>query len=54
MKSYYKVCPCKGCNKRAVGCHAICKDYKNWQSSGIEIKEPFIEPKKKYSKKRFG
>ena len=54
MKAYYDVCPCKGCNNRAVGCHAKCASYKKWQDNGIEVKEPYVEPKKKWSKKRYG
>lgn len=23
-------CPCKGCDKRHVGCHGRCSDYSEW------------------------
>lgn len=23
--------PCKGCTKRAINCHANCKDYTDWK-----------------------
>lgn len=26
-----KDAPCKNCEVRNPGCHAACKDYKNWQ-----------------------
>lgn len=25
-------CPCKGCDKRVVGCHAVCEEYKVFRS----------------------
>lgn len=38
-KAYKDICPCKNCNKRTVVCHSICKEYKDWQKSGIEIEK---------------
>jgi len=23
--------PCKGCERRLIGCHALCADYKDWK-----------------------
>lgn len=43
MKAYKEISPCKGCEKRVVGCHVKCQDYNKWKKTGIEIKEPFIE-----------
>lgn len=25
-------CPCKECDKRTVGCHAVCEEYKAFRS----------------------
>ena len=25
-------CPCKDCEKRYVGCHSKCSDYKDWSN----------------------
>lgn len=36
-KAYEYVCPCKGCDKRELGCHEKCVLYKKWKKSGIEI-----------------
>ena len=24
-------CPCKGCDRRLVGCHSLCAEYKDWR-----------------------
>jgi hypothetical protein len=40
---YEKICPCKDCKERKVGCHATCMAYKEWQKNSIEIKEEFID-----------
>ena len=37
-KAYKDVCPCKDCNVRTATCHSVCKEYKDWKNSGIEIK----------------
>lgn len=29
--------PCKGCEIRHVGCHAICKDYIEWKEELDEL-----------------
>lgn len=39
-KAYKELSPCKGCEKRVVGCHGNCEAYKRWQKSGIEIVIP--------------
>ena len=31
-------CPCKGCDNRLVGCHALCPEYKNWKENYERIK----------------
>ena len=28
-------CPCKGCDKRELGCHSKCNEYKTWKA-GID------------------
>ena len=52
MKAYQGNCPCKGCEKRTVGCHGKCQDYKNWQKNGIEIVEPYYDHKKGRKRKK--
>lgn len=32
-------CPCKGCNKREIGCHGKCADFKMYQDEIQEIRE---------------
>lgn len=32
------VCPCKGCNGRFLGCHAVCEQYIAWKAKDIEHK----------------
>lgn len=27
----YTKCPCQGCEKRSVGCHGTCQEYKEFQ-----------------------
>lgn len=51
-KSYATVAPCKGCEKRRVGCHATCKEYAIWKNAGIEIIEPFYDNKKGRKRRR--
>ena len=51
MKAYDNTCPCKGCTDRKVGCHSACIGYKDWLKNGIEIKEPFIDLRKKRRRK---
>ena len=24
-------CPCNGCERRIVGCHGLCNEYKDWK-----------------------
>lgn len=36
-KAYEGLSPCKDCEKRALGCHSTCEDYKKWKANGIEI-----------------
>lgn len=31
--------PCKGCTKRVLGCHSVCKDYHDFLKENEEIKE---------------
>lgn len=30
-------CPCKGCDRRKLGCHGRCEQYKAWTASRHEI-----------------
>ena len=34
-----KMCPCKECEERKVGCHAKCEDYKEWKAEYEKAKE---------------
>lgn len=38
-KIYNGVSPCKGCEKRQVGCHSTCAEYAEWKQSGIEVEK---------------
>ena len=31
--------PCKDCEKRFIGCHAVCESYIAWQALNEELKE---------------
>jgi hypothetical protein len=42
-KAYYGITPCKGCDKRVVGCHGNCKEYQAWTKNAVEVREPFME-----------
>jgi len=30
-------CPCKGCDKRCIGCHSDCEQYKEWKTDRDEM-----------------
>lgn len=32
-------CPCRGCEKRKIGCHANCPDYGAWAAETIQRRE---------------
>lgn len=34
-----KSCPCYGCQKRQVGCHSGCEEYKGWADSRKILQE---------------
>lgn len=52
-KAYKEIPPCKGCDKRTVTCHGICKKYIEWKNSGIEIEKiPFFEIRKSRRKRK--
>lgn len=36
------VAPCKGCEKRHVGCHSVCKDYLTWKRVYAKAKNDAI------------
>jgi len=31
--------PCKGCERRLVGCHTICREYQEWKKKWEAAKE---------------
>jgi len=60
-----KVSPCKGCEDRMVGCHGICRSYKEWKaefdteaewlrSHNAEYTEASRKRKNEWLKKRRG
>lgn len=52
-KAYKDVCPCKDCDTRTITCHGVCKEYKDWKESGIEIEKiPFFEIRKSRRKRK--
>ena len=38
-----KLCPCKGCTEREVGCHSRCDPYKSWRANADETKAGMIK-----------
>lgn len=32
-------CPCKGCEKRKIGCHTNCPDYGAWAAEAVRRRE---------------
>jgi len=34
-------CPCKDCEKRYVGCHGDCLEYKEWSSENERLKQKY-------------
>ena len=39
-----KKCPCKDCEKRLIGCHTFCPDYKDWRKAyERQLKENHVE-----------
>lgn len=36
-------CPCRYCEKRYVGCHGNCSDYKEWNSENEKLKNKYKE-----------
>ena len=39
--------PCKGCEKRYVGCHASCEGYLKARAEGDALKEQMLKEKHK-------
>ena len=39
--------PCKGCEKRYVGCHSTCEGYLKARAEGDALKEKMLEDKRK-------
>lgn len=35
--------PCKDCEKRVVGCHAVCKEYKEWRKKKDKEHKEYLE-----------
>lgn len=50
-KAYIDICPCKDCDKRITTCHSTCKEYKDWQSSGVEILKTYRVVKFRFRRK---
>ena len=51
MKAYYDTCPCKGCEKRVLGCHGKCAEYTKWKNDGAEIMQVYFPQKKRRRRK---
>ena len=32
-------CQCKGCERRTVTCHGVCREYQNWKKKQEVLKE---------------
>ena len=32
-------CPCKGCDRRKLGCHGFCDQYKEWREWANKINQ---------------
>ncbi len=32
-------CPCKDCERRSVGCHGKCDDYKEWKNKHDAVRQ---------------
>ena len=41
--------PCKGCEKREIGCHGSCREYGEYKKEHREIKEKQLKEKMLYS-----
>lgn len=37
------LCPCQECEKRNVGCHTVCQEYKNWRKSKDKKHKEYLE-----------
>lgn len=38
-----KVAPCKVCDRRRLGCHAECDDYKSWKAELAKVSEARVK-----------
>lgn len=47
---------CKGCNKRTLGCHSNCEDYKNYKKDLDNVKQKIKNDKmlKRASYNKYG
>lgn len=49
-----KKSPCKGCDKREIGCHITCKDYISFRESAEALREKIrFEKAKNYGSSYF-
>ena len=32
-------CPCKGCDRRLIGCHGLCHEYREWRTEREKHRE---------------
>lgn len=46
MKIYSSICPCKGCENRASGCHSKCDKYSQWQKDYKKTPEKWVSNSK--------
>ena len=47
------MCPCKGCEKRLLGCHASCEAYAEYKKTEAEKKEWLREKNRNLQRRSF-
>ena len=38
-----EIVPCRNCQKRNAGCHAVCEEYKDWRKNKDEKHKEYLE-----------
>lgn len=49
MSSILSTTPCKGCDRRVVGCHSVCGDYIAWRKAKDDESLSIREGRAKYA-----
>lgn len=42
----YKDCPCRGCQRREIGCHGKCEEYQTWSREKTKEREELREERR--------